>query len=262
MGKKVKIVDLSHTVGADMPLWPASPDIKIERWAYHAKDNVQTKIYTTHMHVGTHADSPIHVLAKTPYTHELPLESYYGTGVVVDIPKKKWEVIMPEDLEKAEPRIEKGDIVIIHTGWHRYWGDNDDYFSYSPGLYKEAAEWFVEKGVKAVGVDQQAMDHPLGTILGPHGISGGWGGEGAGLRPDIQAEYERETGRKVADDFPLWEPCHKILLGNGIMVWENVGGDIEKVVGKRVTIAGFPIKLYKGDGSMVRLVAIVEEEEE
>ena len=43
------------------------------------------------------------------------------------------------------------------------------------------------------------------------------------------------------------------------MVWENVGGDIKQVVGKRVTIAGFPLKLYKGDGSMVRLVAIVEE---
>ena len=107
MGKKVKIVDLSHLVGPDMPLWPGSPDIKIERWAYHAKDTVQTKIYTTHMHIGTHADSPIHVLAKTPYTHELPLENYYGTGVVVDIPKKKWEVITPEDLENAGLRLKK-----------------------------------------------------------------------------------------------------------------------------------------------------------
>ena len=73
------------------------------------------------------------------------------------------------------------------------------------------------------------------------------------------AEYEKETGRKVMDDFPLWEPCHKILLSNGIVVWENVSGDLDEVTGKRVTIAGFPLNLYKGDGSMVRLVAIVEE---
>ena len=44
------------------------------------------------------------------------------------------------------------------------------------------------------------------------------------------------------------------------MVWENVGGDIDKVTGKRVTIAGFPLRLVLGDGSMVRLVAIVEED--
>ena len=80
------------------------------------------------------------------------------------------------------------------------------------------------------------------------------------MRPDIVREYETETGRKVEEDFPDWEPCHKILLSNGLMVWENVGGNIDKVTGKRVTIAGFPLRLAYGDGSMVRLVAIVEED--
>jgi kynurenine formamidase len=32
-------------------------------------------------------------------------------------------------------------------------------------------------------------------------------------------------------------------------------------VGRRVTIAGFPIRWTKGDGSIVRLVAIVDEDE-
>jgi len=118
----------------------------------------------------------------------------------------------------------------------------------------------VAKGVKAVGVDQQAMDHPLATVIGHHGVSASWGGEGAGLRPDIIEEYERETGRSADEDFPEWEPCHKILLSNGIMAWENVGGDIDKVTGMRVTIAGFPSRLVDVDGSMVRLVAIVEED--
>ncbi len=61
------------------------------------------------------------------------------------------------------------------------------------------------------------------------------------------------------EDFPYWEPCHKILLCNGVMGWENVGGDLDQVVGMRVTIAGFPIRGVKGDGSIVRLVAIVDE---
>jgi len=52
---------------------------------------------------------------------------------------------------------------------------------------------------------------------------------------------------------------HNVLLRNGVMGYENVGGDLEKVTGKRVTFAGFPIRWMKGDGSIVRIVAIVDE---
>ncbi len=249
--EKTKLVDLSHPFGHNAPLWPYFEDVKIERVHYHAKSGVLSQRITTVMHCTTHADSPAHVIEGMEFTDEIPLDKYYGTGVVVDIPKGKWDVITPEDLEKARPKIEKGDIVIVHTGWHRYYSDSRKYFAYSPGLYKEAGEWFVDRGVKAVGVDQQALDHPLGTAIGPHGSGP--------LLPDVCEEYKQETGRDVKEDFPLWEPCHRALLGNGIMGWENVGGDIEQVVGMRVTIAGFPIRWVKGDGSIVRLVAIVDE---
>lgn len=248
---KVKLVDMSQPFGDKCPLWPYFEDVKIERVHYHAKSGVLSQRVTTVMHCTTHADSPAHVIEGAEFTDEIPLEKYYGTGVVVSIPKGKWEKIMPEDLEKARPKIEKGDIVIVNTGWHKYWGDNTKYFCHSPGLYREAGEWFAEKGVKAVGVDQQALDHPLATAIGPHGPGP--------LRPDVCAEYKKETGRDVKEDFPEWEPCHRLLLGNGIMGWENVGGDIDMVTGKRVTIAGFPIRWVKGDGSIVRLVAIVDE---
>lgn len=251
--ENLKLVDLSHPFGDKCPLWPYFEDVKIERVHYMAKSGVLSQKVTTVMHCTTHADSPAHVVEGTEYTHEIPLEKYFGTGVVVDIPKKRWELITPKDLENATPKIEKDDIVIIHTGWHRYWGDSQQYFLYSPGLGREAGEWLVEKGVKAVGVDQQALDHPLHTAIGPHGPGP--------LRPDVCAEYESETGREVIKDFPEWEPCHNLLMKNGIMGWENVGGDIEMVVGKRVIISGFPIRWYKGDGSIVRLVAMIDEKE-
>ena len=249
---KVKLYDLSQPFGFGAPLWPMFTDIQIERIWYHARDGALMQRLTTTMHSGTHADAPAHVHEGAKYIDEIPLEKHYGTGVIVDIPKNKWDVVTADDLEKARPKIEKDDIVIVHTHWHIYYEDNTiKYFNYYPGLYKEAGEWFVEKGVKAVGVDQPALDHPLSTPLGPHGSGP--------LRPDLCAEYERETGRKVIDDFPFTMPCHDIIFKNGIMGWENVGGDIDKVVGKRVTIAGWPIRWVKGDGSMVRLVAIVDE---
>jgi kynurenine formamidase len=68
-------------------------------------------------------------------------------------------------------------------------------------------------------------------------------------------------GKSVEEAFPEWEPCHNLLMKNGIVGWENVGGDIAMVVGKRVTLSGFPIRWYMGDGSIVRLVAFIDEDE-
>ena len=50
------------------------------------------------------------------------------------------------------PKIEKGDIIIINSGWHKKFADHPDYYFYTPGLYKEAAEWFVEKGVRQLAL--------------------------------------------------------------------------------------------------------------
>ena len=47
---------------------------------------------------------------------------------------------------------------------------------------------------------------------------------------------------------------------NGIGLIENVGGDIDEVTGMRVTIAAFPIRYWMGDGSLARVVAIVDED--
>jgi len=253
LGKNVEVFDLSQPWGAGTPLWPYFEDYVVNRVHYHAKSRVLSQYITHSMHASTHADAPVHVEEGYPYIDEVPLERYCGKGVVVSIPKKKWEVITPEDLEKSEPTIEEGDIVIINSGWHRYFGDNIKYFCYSPGLYKEAGKWFVKKKVKAVGVDQQAIDHPLATRIAWY--------QGPGdkpILPWVLEEYKKETGREAIEDFPLWEPCHRILYTHGIPGWENVGGDIDKVTGKRCTILGLPLRWVKGDGSMVRLVAIVE----
>lgn len=254
-GKNVEIYDLSHPFGAGVPLWPYFNDVKIERMHYHAKSRVLSQTLTHTMHVSTHADSPVHVEEGFPSTEQIPIERYIGKGVVVSIPKGKWDVVTAEDLENAEPKIEKGDIVIVNTGWHKYWGDNVKYFAYAPGFYKEAGEWFVERGVKAVGSDTQALDHPLATR---EVWSQEDGDESNRVLPWLAEEYKAETGRDVREDFPYWEPCHRLILTHGIMGWENVGGDIDKVTGKRVLIMGVPIRWVGGDGSIVRLLAITQ----
>jgi kynurenine formamidase len=245
--------DLSHPWGHGTPCWPYFEDVKIERLHSMSKSRVLTQKITTVMHSGTHIDAPGHVVERTPLLHEVPLSSFFGTGVVVSIPKKKWEVVTPEDLENAGPEIRPGDIVIVNTGWHHHYGDNSDYYAYSPGFCEEAGEWFAAKGVKAVGTDTQALDHPLATAIGPHGP-----GAPHGLLPWACQEYEEETGCTVLEDFPEWEPCHRAILSKGIIGFENVGGDLDNVTGKRATFAAFPWRWVNGDGCIVRLVAITD----
>ena len=64
--------------------------------------------------------------------------------------------------------------------------------------------------------------------------------------PQVNQEYEQLHGRKVIEDFPEWEPCHRAILSAGICGFENVGGDIDKVTGMRVTFAAFPWRWKKG----------------
>lgn len=248
----LQLYNLSHELSHNMPQWPSpfSPPLVTNKLLYHGMHGQYTVEYDGILHRGTHMDSPIHVQSNTPYLNEFELWKFFGTGVAVSIPKGKWEVITPEDLENAEPRIEPGDIVMINTGAHRLYGDNDDYYSYSPGLYTDAAKWLVERRVKLVGVDVQALDHPLGTRMVEHGPGP--------ILPHLIDEYREYTGREVADDFPDWEPAHHILLMNGIPGIENVGGDLDAVTGKRCTFFAFPSRFAQGDGSPVRVVAVID----
>ncbi len=246
----LQFFNLTQEWGHGMPEWPSTPSLDFHVRQFHAKDGVYTMEFDGIMHRGTHMDAPVHVLANQPYITDYPLWRFFGTGVAVSIPKGKWEVITADDLENATPRIEPHDIVMINTGSHHHWGDNDDYFAYGTGLYKEAAEWLVERRVKLVGVDVQALDHPLGTKIVAHGPGPS--------HPHIMEEYKRETGRDVMEDFPFWEASHKTLLPNGIPGIENVGGELDKVTGKRCTFMVFPWRYPQGEGCAVRITAILD----
>jgi len=247
---KVKLYELSHRWGMYTPIFPGYEEIKLERITHHAKQGVMTHKLTTIFHTSTHVNAPIHLIPQAAAVGDLALDRFFGTGVVVSIKKKKWELIEPADLERASPKIQSDDIVLINTGWHHKYGDSKEYFGHAPGLSKGAAEWLVKKRVKLVGVDTACVDHPLATSLGPHRNG-----------PQIKyllPEYKQATKREAIEDFPEWNPASLALLGAGIPTVENIGGDLDEVTGKRCTFQGFPWKWHEGDACVIRLVAMVD----
>jgi kynurenine formamidase len=246
----LEFYNLSHRWGHGMPEWPSRPLLNVRVLQQHGRDGVFVQQLDGIMHRGTHMDAPLHVKENQPSITGYPLWRFFGTGVAVSIPKGKWGVITPRDLANAEPKIQTNDIVMINTGSHRNFSDDPVYFAYSPGLYKEAAEWIVERGVKLVGVDVQALDHPLGTFLGPHGPGP--------AQPHLDDEYKAATGRSIIQDFPHWEPAHKIMMTNGIPGIENIGGELDKITGKRCTFFAFPWRWPQGEGCALRVVAVLD----
>ena len=247
----IEFYNLSHRFGYQCPNWPYFRDVRIERMHYMAKSGVLSQTLTTTMHVTTHIDAPAHVVQSTPLIDEVPLPHFFGSGIVVSIPKKKWEQITGDDLEKAcGNAIRKNDVLILNTGWHKHYEDGD-YFPYCPGLVPSAAEWMIDKGIKVIGHDTQANDHPLATAIGPQ--------RNGPLLPHLAEEYKEWSGGiDWKEAFPVWEPVHNMIFKEGILGIENVGGDLDAVTGKRCTFAFFPWNWDRGDGCIIRLVAMID----
>ena len=125
----IEFYNLSHRYGFQCPNWPYFRDVQIERMHYMAKSGVLSQTLTTTMHVTTHIDAPAHVVQGTPFIDEVPLPHFFGSGIVVSIPKKKWEPITGDDLEKAcGHAIRKNDVLIVNTGWHHDYEDGDYFY--------------------------------------------------------------------------------------------------------------------------------------
>jgi len=247
----LELYELSHPWGHGAPAYPGFPDVRIERPVTHARHGVMTQRIHTVMHTGTHVNAPIHLVQQAAGIGTLPLGLFFGNGVVLDIPKEQWELVTVADLESATPAVAAGDIVLIVTGWHRRYSDSQEYFALGPGLAPEAAMWLRDAGAKLVGVDTAYVDHPLATNLANH--------RGGPLAPYLVPRYESETGRVAAEDFPKLNPAHRTLLEAKIPTIENVGGDIDLLLGKRVTIHSFPWRWPEGDACPVRLIALRDE---
>ena len=246
----LQLYELSHVWGHGVPSMPGDDDVKMHRSVKHGQHGVMTHRITMVMHSGTHMNAPIHMIQGGVAVADIPLDSLCGNGVVISVPKKRWELISVEDLENAKPKIERGDFVVIVTGWHHKYSDSLEYWGESPGLSSEAASWLASMEVKLVAVDTPQIDHPLATSLGPH--------RGGPLMNRVVAKYADLTGRDAKTDYPDWNIAHKVLLNSNIPTIEQVGGDVDELLGKRATMVATPWRWEHGDACPVRFVAMTD----
>ena len=143
----LEFCELSHPFAHGVPVWPGDDDVLIWKSVYHARDGVLSQKFRMNMHCSTHMTAPIHLVQGGAFVSQLPIDLFFGSGVVLDIPKAKWEYVTAADLEAVSDMVEDNDIVLINTGWHRKYSDSLEYFGDAPGLSEDAADWLIEQGI-------------------------------------------------------------------------------------------------------------------
>ncbi len=250
-----KLVDLTQPWSIHTPPWPYFPLPQVEAFHTFARDRVFSLILKSAMHVGTHMDAPLHLWPTGHDVAQITVDRLYGTGLVVDLAPQAqdWTRLTVTMVEKALPEpIREGDIVVLHYGWHRYnWvspgNDEDKYFCRHPGPTPELVDYLIAKKVRWIGTDAPAFEHPLDTAI-------------RDMRPDLVEEYEEKTGRPIGETLPKKKMlyAHRTTAKNNVPLVENMAGDIQQVLNRRVTLGAFPWRWVKGEAAFCRVVAFLE----
>jgi kynurenine formamidase len=200
-----------------------------EGWAVETLNNFGT-------HNSTHVDAPWHynsTVGGTPAQtiDELPLEWFFGQGVVLDMTSKDdGDPMTAEEaqdaLTVAGHTLSPGDIVLVHTGRDAFYAE-PDYMARGPGVTFEATKWLYDQGVRVMGIDAWGWDAPL----------------------HLQAQ------EAVARDEPgiFWAAHQADLAYCQIERLFNLGA----LPPTGFTVSCFPLKVVGGSAGPTRAVAIV-----
>ncbi len=208
--------------------------------------------------------APAHFFSGGKFIGDLPLAWLIGQACVVDLERMgvgDYELYGPEHFERWERdtglSIDRGDIVIVRTGYNRYYQENwvdrsqmdeEKYFLRHPGPTREFAEWVLDRGVRWLAIDAGSQDHPMNTIIRK-------------VRTD-EAEYaEEKLGRPLDEIWPKrdYQVMHKLLFPHDVIHIENLGGEIDQVLDQKVTFGCFPWRFQGGEAAFCRAVVFLDE---
>jgi len=172
-----------------LSIWASFRDSIKRRRATGATNDAGTNLERVEMtmHVGTHIDALGHFsigdrlyngnsaaevvtdwgLDRLGIEHAPPM---IARGVLLDVAGldggphlNPGRAVSPDELQRAADRagvaVEAGDIVLIRTGWGRFFGvDNTRYVAGEPGIDVAAAHWLTGRDVVAIGCDNMAVE--------------------------------------------------------------------------------------------------------
>ncbi len=218
-------IDLTHTLSPEVPNWDEEccfkADIKVDYKDCTPPNLFRVQKFEMRGGAGTHIDAPAHCFPNGKTIEDLDLENLVTDCIVVHTDTVTEDyLITPKVLEKFENengQIPSNTFVIFHTGWDQYWHDAKKY----------------RNDLKFPSLHVDTAKLLVERNVAGIGIDT--------LSPDA-----------IGEDFPV----HRVLLGAGIYIVENVANAKElPPVGARIIV--MPLKIKGGTESPIRLVALV-----
>jgi len=234
-----QVIDLSHPFDAQTIYWPTEQGFVLENEQNGVTDKgyyYASNKFSAPEHGGTHIDAPRHFAASGNTLDQVPLTQLMGEAVLVDVTKQcesNRDYLVGVDnfntWEKQHGQIPTGVIVILRTGYAKYWPDRNKYMGtdergaaavaklHFPGLSPEAARWLTtNRSIKAIGLDTPSIDYGQSTL------------------------YE----------------SHQVLFAKNVPAFENLA-DLSALPAEGFVIIAMPMKIAGGSGGPLRVAAIV-----
>ena len=255
----MKIIDLSIPLGIGTPPWPTYEPLQVKYFKRLAPNGANGQVLTHSNHLGTHLDGEIHFYTPGKDIAALDFDFLHGPGVIVDLSDAAGDYdIYTSKMVEDRVDVQEGDILLIHTGYHRYgWdqpiADEIRYMVKHPGPDREFAEWCMAKKIKWLGVDCGSADHPMNTIIRT------WMPR---QTKEAEVHFQKTYGKAIAEVFTddKYQLMHIEMFPEGIIHAECLGGDIDLLLNQRVEIGCFPWRFVDGEASISRIVAFVDDD--
>jgi arylformamidase len=220
-----EVIDLSQPLSEAMAAWRGTERAEVsvkEVGVDHAVAGGRISATYLNMvtHAGTHVDAARHFYPEGKSIDEYDLEQFVCRGVAIDVRREGPHELSADELRAADPGISAGDAVLLYFGYaERY--TTDAYYDH-PYLSGSAAEYLAERRVNLVGVDVVTPDRP---------------------------SHRREQ------PFPF--PVHSTLLSQDVLIIENLGPGLARVVGREFVLIMPPLTIPGADASPVVPLALV-----
>lgn len=195
------VVDLTHTLTPQLPVWPGNPPPAMLPVAWHAVGGFAQQALAFWEHTGTHLDAPAHRVPGGATTELLAVRDLVAPLVVVDISAKADDadatltIADIENWQARHGRIPPRAFVAMYSGWERRLADPAAFVNldaqgtaHAPGFAPEAAEYLVSRcDVVGVGVDTLSLDRASSRDYGAHTAILGAGRYGVEMLANLAA---------------------------------------------------------------------------
>ena len=157
----MKLIDLTIPLGVGTPPWPTYEPLQVKYFKRLAPNGANGQLITHSNHLGTHLDGEIHFFTPGKDIAALDLNDFLvGLGVVVDLSDitGDYQIYTPEMIEERV-EVHKGDILIIHTGYHHFYAqESPTYPMFVPRRYIIVSNLAVLETHRRQGIGRALME--------------------------------------------------------------------------------------------------------